>query len=63
MVCFAGLRGEMTEDDVTNEVSTLSDEGLDLSQRISESLFTGPDTETDIELVAGKPHIYTMVLH
>ena len=46
-----------TDEDMTHETSTLSmysDEGLDLSQRISESLFMGPDVEADSEIVTGK---------
>ncbi len=45
-----------TDEDMTHETSTLSmysDEGLDLSQRISESLFMGPDVEADSEIVTG----------
>ena len=47
-----GLDGDETFLGADNQ-SSLSDEGLDLSQRISESLFMGPDIETDAELVAG----------
>ena len=35
----------------TSALSMYSDEGLDLSQRISESIFMGPDLEADSEEV------------
>ena len=35
----------------TSAMSMYSDEGLDLSQRISESIFMGPDLEPDSEEV------------
>ena len=35
----------------TSQLSVFSDEGLDLSQRISESMFVGPDLEPDSEEV------------
>ena len=35
----------------TSAMSMYSDEGLDLSQRISESIFMGPDLEADSEEV------------
>ena len=35
----------------TSQISVFSDEGLDLSQRISESMFVGPDLEPDSEEV------------
>lgn len=45
-----------TDEEQTQDASTLSmfsDEGLDLSQRISESLFIGPDFESDNDFVSG----------
>ena len=52
--CFPG--GLEVEETFFQENSSVSDEGLDLSQRISESLFIGPDMDTDAELVAGRFH-------
>ena len=43
-------------------LSFLSDEGLDLTQRISESLFLGPETEADEELVTGREILSLMLL-
>ena len=53
-----GVEGGEGGDDTlhdTSIASLLSDEGLDVSQRISESLFAGPDLDADgEEIISGK---------
>ena len=45
----------------TSIASLLSDEGLDVSQRISESLFAGPDLDADgEEIISGKMSASTL---
>ena len=42
----------------TSGASVFSDEGLDLSQKLSESIFAGPDLDPDgEEIILGKGHI------
>ena len=52
---MCGLTGGEEETLETSAISIFSDEGLDLSQRINESVFAGPDLDPDgEEIIMGK---------
>jgi len=55
-VCFLVEESSTLQD--TSNMSVCSDEGLDLSQRFSEALFSGPNLDSDAEeMVAGIKHL------
>jgi len=69
---YTGEHGSGVNDTNTSILSAYSDEGLDLSQKISESLFIGPGLDPDVdEVVTGvyrsylRPDIdfYYMLFH
>ena len=47
----------------TSALSVYSDEGLDLSQRLSESIFGGPDLEADSEEIVYGMSVYFFTLN
>lgn len=52
-LCYSTCLLFLTDDEVTNlhDMSMASDEGLDVSQRFMETIFTGPELDADSEEV------------